>query len=284
MEQTTGTFQVNGKQLFFQVWRPELGSKAVLVLCHGVCEHSGRYMNLVRPLTRQGIAVWAYDHLGCGSSPGQRGHIDTWEDFSSGLRAFLELVQSKNPELPVFLYGHSLGAQIALDFIQESPQGLQGVVLSGTPIDPAGVGSPIKILVAKLLSKVRPNYSIDLGIEADQLSHDPNVVHAYRDDPLVQRFVSVRWGTEAMAVQRKTSSHPDRVRLPVLFIHGSEDPLNLVSGVRTFFEQIPHEDKQLLVYEGSLHEPHNDLEHERVARDLIAWLENHLPQTEKAGS
>jgi alpha-beta hydrolase superfamily lysophospholipase len=275
MKHTTGTFPTKAGDLFFQAWIPGGDLRAAIVISHGVGEHSGRYMNLVGPLTDHGITVWAYDHLGCGSSPGQRGHIETWADYRNALGAYLNLVHSKHPGLPVFLYGHSMGAQIVLDYIQENPEGLQGVILSGTPIDPAGVESPLKILIARLLSRVRPTFSIDLGLDPASLSRDAQVVQSYRDDPLVQRYVSVRWGTEALFIKDKVKSRPDLVKLPVLFIHGSNDPLNLVSGVRTFIEQIAYPDKQLRVYEGSLHEPHNDLEHERVASDLVAWLEQH---------
>jgi hypothetical protein len=69
----------------------------------------------------------------------------------------------------------------------------------------------------------------------------------------------------------------------VLFIHGSEDPLNLASGVRSYFEQVTYPDKELLIYQGSLHEPHNDLEHERVAADLISWIDRHLAAETWAG-
>jgi alpha-beta hydrolase superfamily lysophospholipase len=279
---TSSKFQAAGrKELFYQTWLPDDSPKAVLVICHGVGEHSGRYMNLVQPLTQRQIAVWSYDHQGCGSSPGQRGHIDSWEDFRSGLVAFLELVRTENPDLPVFLYGHSMGALIVLDYVQSSPAGLQGAVLSSTPIEPAGVKKPLKVLVARLLSRVRPTYSIDLGLDPTSLSRDPQVVQAYKDDPLVQGFVSVRWGTEAMSVQDRASMNAHLIRLPVLFIHGANDPLHLVNGVRSFFEKIQYPDKQLLVYEGSLHEPHNDLEHETVASDLADWLERRLSEVER---
>lgn len=283
MKHTAGEFEGPNCELFFQTWIPEGETRAAVVISHGVGEHSGRYMNIVGPLTQKGFAVWAYDHLGCGSSPGQRGHIDSWEDFRGGLRSFLEWVFSKNQDIPVFLYGHSMGSLVALDYIQRSPEGLQGVVLSGTPVEPTGVGSPAKRLFARLLSRMTPAYSINLGLDPTDLSRDLQVVQAYRDDPLVQQYVSLRWGTEAMSVRETACSHPELVRLPVLFIHGSKDPLNQVSGVRTFFEQIGYADKQLLIYEGSLHEPHNDLDHEIVAADLIKWLENHMPETENAG-
>jgi alpha-beta hydrolase superfamily lysophospholipase len=168
-------------------------------------------------------------------------------------------------------------ALIALDYIQQSPEGLQGVILSGTPIEPAGVRTPAKEILAKLLSGIWPTFSIDLGLDPANLSHDPQVVQAYVEDPLVQKFVSVRWGTEAISTQEHTAGQPGLIQLPVLFIHGSDDPLNLVSGVRKFIEQISFPDKQLLIYEGSLHEPHNDFVHSRVAQDLITWLEQHLP-------
>jgi alpha-beta hydrolase superfamily lysophospholipase len=285
MMNTSGKFQAAGPiELFYQTWLPEDSAKAILVICHGVGEHSGRYMNLVHPLTQRQIAVWTYDHRGCGSSPGQRGHIDSWEDFRSGLVAFLELVRAENPGLPVFLYGHSMGALIVLDYIQSSPEGLQGAVLSSAPIDPAGVAKPLKVLVARLLSRLRPTHSIELGLDPDSLSRDPQVVQAYKDDPLVQGLVSVRWGTEALSVQDRTRAHPHLIRLPVLFIHGENDPLHLVNGVRSFFEKIQYPDKQLLVYEGSLHEPHNDLEHETVARDLADWLERRLSEIERSKS
>lgn len=279
MNHTTGTFQSpGGDELVYQTWQPNGDPKAVMIICHGVGEHSGRYMNLVHPLTEQGYAVMGYDHLGCGQSAGQRGHINSWEDFRSGLRSCLGLVQTSYPNIPVFLYGHSMGALIALDFIQRSPQELQGVILSGTPIEPAGVGTPAKELIAKLLSRVWPTYSIDLGLNPASLSRDSQIVKAYQEDPLVQRNVTVRWGTEAMSIQSHTAQRPDLIQLPVLFIHGSDDPLNLLSGVRRFFQNISYPDKQLHVYQGSLHEPHNDLEHDQVAQDIINWLDGHLPK------
>jgi alpha-beta hydrolase superfamily lysophospholipase len=278
MNHSTGTFQIADEvELYYQLWLPSNHPRGVMTISHGVGEHSGRYMNLVCPLTENNFAVCGFDHLGCGKSVGQRGHIKSWEDFRSGLRTCLQFIQSRYPDLPVFLYGHSMGALIALEYIQQTPKGLQGVILSGTPIEPAGVRTPIKELLAKLLSGIWPTFSIDLGLDPADLSHDPQVILAYKEDPLVQKFVSVRWGTEAISTQEHTAGRPDLIQLPVLFIHGSDDPLNLVSGVRKYFEQVSYPDKQLLIYEGSLHEPHNDLEHARVARDLIAWLEQHLP-------
>lgn len=278
MIHTTGTFiGPRGAELFYQQWRVEEVPKAVVILLHGVGEHSGRYRNLVGPLVEHGYTVFGYDHLGCGQSPGKRGHIHSWEDFRSGLRSLLQLVQASYPELPVFIYGHSMGSLILLDYIQQTPLFVQGAIFSGTPIEPAGVGTPAKEFVAKLLSNIWPSFPVNLALDPASLSRDPQVVQAYRDDPLVQPFVSVRWGAEAMSIQKSAASKPESVQLPVLFIHGSQDPLNLLSGVERIYQQIPYGDKQILIYEGSRHEPHNDLEHKQVAQDLIRWCDVHLP-------
>jgi alpha-beta hydrolase superfamily lysophospholipase len=93
MNHSTGTLQSpTGAELFYQLWLPSGDPRCVMIISHGVGEHSGRYMNLVRPLTEKNIAVWGFDHQGCGKSAGQRGHIKSWEDFHSGLRTCLELV------------------------------------------------------------------------------------------------------------------------------------------------------------------------------------------------
>jgi len=278
MEQKTGTFQnSNGAVLHYQLWLPREEPKSVVVICHGIGEHSGRYMNLVHPLTTQVYAVCGYDHVGHGLSSGQRGHITSWEDYQSGLRACLQMVQSTFPDLPVYLYGHSMGSLIVLDHIQRHPDNLQGLIMSGTAFDTGGATSQWKILIAKVLSNLWPTFSIELGLDSNGLSRDPQVVQAYEDDPLVQGKVSARWGTEMMAAQLRTSQLPEQVRLPVLFLHGEDDPLSLVSGARVFYAKISFPDKELFVYEGCLHEPHNDLEHTRVAEDLIDWLNRHLP-------
>lgn len=281
MKRTKGTFQGPRKfELFFQVWQPDQYPKAVVIILHGVGEHSGRYLNLVVPLTESGYAVYGYDHLGCGHSPGQRGHIYSWDDFRSGLRGMLQIARTSFPSLPVYLFGHSMGSLILLDYVQNEKLHANGAIFSGTPIEPAGVGTPAKEFIAKFLSNIWPTFPVNLALDPSSLSRDSQVVQAYRDDPLVQPFVSARWGAEAMSIQKSAADNPLSVRLPVLFIHGSQDPLNLPSGVVRFFDQIPEDDKQILIYEGSRHEPHNDLEHSRVAQDLIRWLDAHLPVRE----
>jgi alpha-beta hydrolase superfamily lysophospholipase len=249
-----------------------------LVIVHGAGDHSGRYSRLVNPLVERGFTVYGYDMRGYGRSPGKRGHINAWADYREDAGAFLMFVKERAPGLPVFLFGYSLGAQVALDYVLRAPQGLEGVVLSATPIEPAGIGNPVMILMAKLLSRVMPTLQISLKNDINGVARDPQVLADLGNDPLHHDLVTMRWGSEAMATGEWVRQRAAEMRLPVLFIHGGADPFNKVEGVQRYYEQISYPDKAIRVYAGSRHETHNDLDHAQVAADIAAWMEEHLTE------
>jgi alpha-beta hydrolase superfamily lysophospholipase len=277
MIHTSGHFEgYNACQLFYQTWLPEKSPRAVLAMVHGVGEHCGRYNNLVDYLVAHSYAAIGFDHRGHGQSAGQRGHIYAWSDYRSDVSYFLQLVEQLQAGIPVFLYGHSMGSLVVLDYILHTPEELQGAILSGLPIEPAGVAKPYLVAIAKLLSRVWPTFPVQLGLDARSLSRDPAVAKAYQDDPLVHGSVTTRWGTEGLKTLAWVKERAGEIRLPVLLIHGEDDPLNTIQGARRYFEQIAYPDKSLLVYPGSLHEPHNDLDCDQVAADIGQWLGTHL--------
>jgi len=277
MIQQEGRFPgADGVSLFFQTWQPEREARAHLAIVHGVAEHSGRYNRLVPKLLEAGCGVWGFDLRGHGRSPGKPGHIEAWTEYLKDLAEFLKRISERHPGTPIFVLGHSLGALIVLDFIESSPAGLAGAVVSGAPIEPAGVARPHLVAIARLLSRIWPPFALRLDIGGSALSRDPAQAAAYESDPLVHRVATARWGAECLAAVQRVKAHPDSIRLPVLFIHGENDPLNLASGTSAFFEHIAFEDKQLRVYPGSLHEPHNDLDAAQVADDLVSWIGAHL--------
>ncbi len=261
-----------GLELYWQNWRPESAPRAAVVLVHGVGEHSGRYANVVGPLVGDGYAVYGYDQRGHGRSPGPRVHIDHWSEYREDLRACLGLVAREEADRPLVVYGHSLGSLVVLDYLLEGSGGLAGAIVSGVPLEPAGIASPLLVAVARLLSGVRPRRSLDLRLDAAALSRDPEVVEAYRADPLVTSRATVRWGTESLAAVRRVKEGMGTVDVPLLVLHGEADRLNLVDGARALAEALPHGDTTLRIYPGVYHEPHNDLGHEQVAADVVGWL------------
>jgi alpha-beta hydrolase superfamily lysophospholipase len=273
MEHNQGSFRgAGGLDLFYQAWLPEGTPRAAVAVVHGAGDHSGRLDRLALPLEQNSFATYAFDLRGFGRSPGKRGHINRWEEYREDVRCFLQLISTQQPGTPLFLMGYSLGAGIALDFILRQPEGLRGAIISAAPIDPAGIGSRAQIATARLLSRIFPTFTVRLNNDINGVSRDQSVLDALRSDPLHHNLVTARWGTESMAAVAWVREQAANIRLPVLFLHGSDDPFNLSGGVQRYYEQINYPDKTLIIYPGSRHEVHNDLDHAQVAADIANWM------------
>ncbi len=271
-----GTFTgAGGLSLYFRGWRPEGTPQAVIAVVHGFGEHSGRYVNLIHYFVPRNYAVYAFDLRGHGRSPGPRGHINTWSEFREDVGAYLETIRGYEDTTPTFLYGHSMGGLIVLDYALHHPEGLAGVIASGPVLAQPGV-SPILLFLSRVLSRVWPTFSLDTKLDAAALSRDPDVVNAYLTDPLVHSTASARLGTELTRTVEWVMSHADAWRVPLLIVHGSEDKLAPPEGSRAFFEAVKYEDKAYIEYPGGYHEPHNDIQRDRVLADIERWIEAHL--------
>jgi alpha-beta hydrolase superfamily lysophospholipase len=262
-----------GARLHWRCWPAEGLPRGVVALVHGIGEHSGRYASLVGPLTARGYTVCGFDHRGHGRSPGRKGHVDRWEDYREDVAAFIGQVRRERAGLPVFLYGHSLGALIALDYVLHHPAGLAGLIVSAAPIRPTGVSKPHLVAAARVLSRLWPVFPLRLGLDAGALSRDESIVRAYVDDPLVHSLVSVRWGTEAMAAVARVKAGMATIRLPALVLHGGADRIHDAEGSLVLFDALPGPDKEVRIYRDGAHEPHNDLCREQVAADVLEWLD-----------
>jgi alpha-beta hydrolase superfamily lysophospholipase len=227
-------------------------------------------------LVPRGYALYGLDHRGHGRSPGQRGHIDAWDEYRGEVDSFLRMVAGMHPGKPLFLLGHSLGALISLDYLMHEPVDLAGAIISGAPIEPAGVAKPHLVALARLLSRIWPTFPLEMGLDTSGLSRDPEVVREYEESPLVHGKASARFGAESLDRVTWVKAHPEKVDLPLLMVHGGADPLNLVQGAQGWFDLVTYDDKELLVYPGSLHEVHNDLDHRQLAADIEGWLARHL--------
>lgn len=261
-------------QLYYQVWRPDTDAKAVVQVIHGFGEHSGRYLNIVNELIPRGYIVYVADHRGHGKSEGIQMYVKKFDHFVEDQRDFFNLIDQKEPNLPHFILGHSMGSIIGSLYTLKYPEGIKGLVLSGAATHNRTLTGFMKVMakfVGTIAGKMR--MSVDL---ADGLSHDQEVVQAYRDDPLVYKKPTIRLGAEFARGIDKAKSLLNQIKIPVLVQSGSEDPEML--GAAEFENLLQCEDKTVKIYEGLFHEVYNEVEKDRkvVLKDLGEWLDNHI--------
>lgn len=276
MKHSEGTFRGSGNlALFYQSWHPEGQPRATLVIVHGFGEHGGRYPNVVKHFVPRGYALYALDHRGHGRSPGPRGHINAWSEYRDDVHALVQLVTARESPCPIFLWGHSLGGLIVLEYALHYSEHVRGVIASAPLLGQAGI-SPLLLALARILSRLAPTFSQSTGLDATTLSRDPDVVKAYTSDPLVHSLGTPRLGTEITAAQEWTQAHARAWRVPLLLFFGTADRLVPPENTRRFFDALTFPDKHKIEYEGAYHEPHNDIIHAQVMADVERWLETHL--------
>jgi len=267
---------VNGARIYHQSWLPNGEPKAGIVLVHGLAEHSGRYANLVNHMVSRDYAVYGIDHIGHGKSAGTRVYARQFSDLTQALHSYVDQVRDSYPNMPMFLYGHSIGALIAAIYLFDHPAKLAGVVFSGPCVKvPANV-SAITVFLAKALSRITPKLGLGT-VDANGISRDPAEVQAYIDDPLVYRGkTTARLSCEFLKAMQRVSEKADGITLPVLIVQGGADTVVDPDGALMLHSAVGSADKTLKIYDGLYHEIHNEPEHPQVLADISAWFEEHL--------
>ncbi len=276
MEHCEGEFTgERGVRIYYQAWRPE-APKGVVAITHGLGEHSGRYQNVVGALVPRGYAVYALDFCGHGRSGGPRGHVHRFADYLADLDRLIDKARRAEPDLPVFLLGHSLGGLIALAYALERPGALQGVIGSAPGLRRRFEVPGYKLLLGRLMSGIWPTFSQRTGLPVDRLSHDPQVALAYVADRLVHDRATARWLIEFTRASEDVMARAGSLTMPCLLLQSGDDALIEQQSTIDFYNAIGAADRTLHVYDGFYHELFNEVGKERPLADLVAWLDTHL--------
>ncbi len=269
------TFQGrDGLSLYAQRWQPRTGEpRGVVVIHHGLADHSDRYAGFAERLVHAGYAVWALDMRGHGRSAGARVQIDRIDDLLDDLDAFVALVREREPGRPIVLYGHSLGGlATALYAIERQPR-VAGVVLAAPGI--AFDAPPIQAAAVQLVNALAGNAKI-LAVPHTDFSSDPQVVAELDHDPLIaQGKGPARTARAALDGVVRVWAHPEQLVAPLLVVHGKSDQVTAPSGSRDLVARAGTADKTLQLYDGLHHDVLHDPGGDRVAADIIAWLDEH---------
>jgi len=277
MDHVEGSFNgVRNTSIFHQAWLPEGETKAVVLIVHGLGEHSGRYGNVVDALVPRGYAIYALDHIGHGRSGGEREMVERFEDYTDTLTTYLKMVKAEQAGKRIFLLGHSMGGLIASHYLLDHQDAFAGAVISAPAVRIGDSVSQFTILMSKVLSAIAPKMGM-VALDVNALSRDPEVVQAYVDDPLVfHGKTPARLAAEMLKAMMRVTAEMGTIHLPLLVVQGSEDKLVDPAGARMLHDAVSSQDKMLQVYEGFFHEVCNEPECSLVLDDIADWLDERV--------
>ena len=262
MTVTTRTEQVAdqaGIMLVTRLWMNPTPTDRVLVIQHGLGEHAGRYDDVAADLLAMGVHVVAFDVPGHGASPGARGDLGTLAQQAERLAAVLPQLVARVGASRVVLWGHSMGAAIALTALVTPgalPPNIVGVVLTAPPVAvERTLALRVKIAVGRLLVRVAPKVALASGLDPNGISSVPSEVARYRADPLVHDRVTVEAGGSLIDDAVLLPGRASAVVPPVLLMHGLQDPICAPEGTRQLAAARP--DFEVRFFEGR-HELHHE--------------------------
>ena len=251
--------------------------RALVAIVHGLGEHCGRYAALAADLVAARYTVVSLDLPGHGEAPGPRGDIPSWDKLRDTIVPAMFTasrgLEGQPLDLPVILFGHSMGGVIALDHAIAHPKPLLGVVVSSPALRTA-MQPWWKLALANVARVTTPSMGFPNGLDVSGLSHDAEVVKAYKDDPLVHDKASPRFYFAFEDARQRVMRGARQLQVPTLLMQGTADRIVDPKGALEFNGAAPHGMARLLTYAEGYHELFNDgTSRENAVRDLLGWME-----------
>jgi alpha-beta hydrolase superfamily lysophospholipase len=265
----------DGNKFYAVEWRP-IHPRASVVLVHGLGEHCRRYNHVAQAFCSNGIGVLGFDHRGHGRSEGKRGHIPGMKRAMEDIDHFVQDAQTRFPGLPLFLYGHSMGGLMVLNFALTRRPSLSGVVCTSPGLATGQPVAPFKLFLGNLLYSLMPSFTMDNGLDVENLSHDPKVVEAYKKDHYVTPLVSSALGLDIIRTGRWVEEHGEDFNLPLLLLQGTGDHVVSPEATRRFAARVPRDLINYQEFKGLYHELHNEYEKADVLSQMTMWMETRV--------
>lgn len=245
--------------------------KGVMIITHGMGEHSMRYMEMADFFTKVGYTVISFDIRGHGLSEGKRGHSPGYEFLMDDIERVYTQVKKDYPSLPIFLFGHSMGGNLVLNFLLRKPNSICGAIVTGAYLKLGFEPPKWKIILAKLSSSIWPTLSQPTELELDALSRNKEVIRKYENDELVHDRITSAFFINVHFAGQYVIDHANEIKTPLLVMHGMEDRLTSPKGSQEFASN-SGENVHLKMWDGLYHELHNEPEKQEIFNYEMEWM------------
>jgi acylglycerol lipase len=264
---TSDGLQLNGAH-----FSPPGEIKAAIVLIHGMGEHFGRYKHVADFFISIGYAVIGLDYRGHGTSQGKKGHIPAYEQLMDDTDLLVKKANELFDGLPLIIYGHSLGGNIAANYVLRMQPLLKGLIVTAPYFKLAFNPPAWKVALSKIMAKILPALTLPTELELAALSREQPVVDAYKNDPLVHDKISATFFINVHPAGLYPIEHAGGLKTKTLAMHGLADRITSYEGTTAFAKNNPQM-IELKLWEGLYHEIHNEKEKQQVFDYITGWLE-----------
>jgi len=262
---------IHNTNFYGQYFQPKT-IKAVVVLVHGMGEHSKRYEKFVIPyFNKNSIAVLTFDQFGHGLTEGKRGHNPNFEAVLDSVQEMLKKAENVFGNKPTFLYGHSMGGNVVINYALRRENNLTGVIATSPFLKLAFEPPSWKLKIAKVLLKIAPSLTMSNELDIAGISRDKNEVEAYKNDPFVHDKVSPNYSIVFIESGKSAIENAKQLNTPMLLMHGTDDKLTSYKGSEEFAKNAGNK-VDLLLFEGGYHELHNDIIKNEVLEQIMVWI------------
>nr|WP_321224430.1 alpha/beta hydrolase [uncultured Psychroserpens sp.] len=268
----TFTFNLHDTTLFGAYWKPQ-NTVGVIVLVHGMGEHFGRYKTSVIPhLIDKNFAVVTFDLFGHGKTNGKRGQCPSYEALLDAIGFVINKAENLFPNLSLYIYGHSLGGNLVINYTLKRQHNLNGVIASSPFLQLAFQPPKWKMLIGKLLLNIAPSLTLPSALDVKAISRDLDEVKHYTNDALVHDKVSALYTFPVIKAGEWAILNAHKLDTTMLVLHGTGDKITDYKSSVGFCKNSSKADIKL--FENGYHELHHDTCKEEFMQTVLSWLEN----------
>lgn len=277
----------------------------IVQICHGMCEYIDKYINFAKFLMNNGFIVCGHDQIGHGNSIISQDNLGYFAENNGykflieDLKCVTDLVKKEFPDLPIFLFGHSMGSFVSRCYIAKYGKCINGAILCGTigpqPLAYTGIKLANLMIDKKgghYRSKMLYNVALDfanikflpVNTRFDWICSDEEEVSKHIADTksnflfTVSGFKDLFYLVNLCNSTKLIKTIPKD--LPILFISGELDPIGENSkGVKkavNLYKKSGIKDVKCKIYLGDRHELINEKNKEEIYSDVLEWINKNL--------
>ena len=275
MEHQEFNFTFYNTVFFGQYYKSEKVN-GVIILVHGMGEHSSRYGDYLIPkFLEHGISVITYDQFGHGKTGGKKGHNPNFEALLETVTIIKNKANDIFGDVPFFLYGHSMGGNVVLNYALRKEHNFKGIIATSPFLRISFEPPAWKLSIGKIIQKIAPSITMPNELDPTHLSRDSHEVKKYIDDPLVHNKISPNYSLTFFETGEWAIRKAQELQTPTLVVHGTDDKITDHKASKEFVENT-NDIANLSLFKNGYHELHNDLDKERFAETIISWISNTL--------